>query len=44
MARRLAMQRDVEHGDAAGAQGALDLGGEAVRVDRVCNTPGINHL
>jgi len=28
---RPAMQRDVEHGDAAGAQCALDLGGKAVR-------------
>jgi hypothetical protein len=28
---RPAMQRDVEHGDAAGAQYALVLGGEAVR-------------
>ena len=34
------MHGDVEDGDAAGAQGPLDLGGEAVRVERVVEDVG----
>ena len=35
-----AVHGDVEDGDAAGAQRALDLGGEAVRVERVVEDVG----
>lgn len=35
-----AVHGDVEHGDAAGAQRALHLGGEAVRVQRVVEDVG----